>query len=194
MSTKKRLSHEDSRRVALEAAQTLLLESGPQAVTLKAVALRVGRTHSNLLHHFGSASGLQRSLAGHLASSVCDTIGQAVFARREGTATARELVDMIFDAFDREGAGALASWVIASGNEDALEPIFAAIRELVERIAQDGEEERIIKDMTMMMVLPAMGNAMIGEALAASLDMDRDRSRFLIADRLQEALPRGRAG
>ena len=40
-------------------ARILLIEAGPQAVTLKAVAARIGRTHANLLHHFGSAAELQ---------------------------------------------------------------------------------------------------------------------------------------
>lgn len=57
---KKRLSPEESRSVALEAARLILIEMGPQAVTLKAVASRIDRTHANLLHHFGSAAGLQR--------------------------------------------------------------------------------------------------------------------------------------
>ena len=48
----RRLSPEASRMAALEAARSLLLEAGPQAVTLKAVAGRIGRTHANLLHHF----------------------------------------------------------------------------------------------------------------------------------------------
>ena len=38
MSIRKRLSPEQSRAAALEAARLLLLEAGPQAVTLKAVA------------------------------------------------------------------------------------------------------------------------------------------------------------
>jgi AcrR family transcriptional regulator len=56
--SRKRLNSEESRSAALEAARELLLEEGPQAVTLKAVAAKVGRTHANLLHHFGSAAGL----------------------------------------------------------------------------------------------------------------------------------------
>ena len=67
MSIRKRLAPEQSRKAALEAARLLLLEAGPQAVTLKAVAARVGRTHANLLHHFGSASGLQKALAEAIA-------------------------------------------------------------------------------------------------------------------------------
>jgi AcrR family transcriptional regulator len=56
---------------ALEAARALLIEQGPQAVTLKAVAARIGRTHANLLHHFGSPPGLQKALAEHLAVTIC---------------------------------------------------------------------------------------------------------------------------
>jgi AcrR family transcriptional regulator len=54
-----RLSPEESRSAALAAARKLLLAEGPQAVTLKAVSAEIGRTHANLLHHFGSAAGLQ---------------------------------------------------------------------------------------------------------------------------------------
>ena len=61
-----------------------LIETGPQSVTLKAVAKRIGRTHANLLHHFESASGLQKELATHLTLTVCETIKQAVHASRAG--------------------------------------------------------------------------------------------------------------
>ena len=61
MSIRRRLPQEESRRTALQAARTLLLESGPQSVTLKAVAGRIGRTHANLLHHFGSAAAVARA-------------------------------------------------------------------------------------------------------------------------------------
>ena len=104
MATRKRLSPEESRLAALEAARGLLIETGPQSVTLKAVGARIGRTHANLLHHFGSAAGLQKELAGHLAKAVCDTIIDAVRASRAGLGSPREVVDLAFDAFDKEGA------------------------------------------------------------------------------------------
>ena len=107
MTGRKRLSPEESRNSALEAARALLIEAGPQSVTLKAVATRIGRTHANLLHHFGSAAGLQKELAKHLALTVCETIKQAVHATRAGLGSPREVVDLTFDAFDKEGAGAL---------------------------------------------------------------------------------------
>ncbi|MGZ9909608.1 hypothetical protein ACXYS1_26245, partial [Escherichia coli] len=87
--------------------------------------------------HFGSASGLQKALAQHLAETVCDTIGDAVRASRAGLGSPREVVDLTFDAFDREGAGALASWMLLSGNEDALNPIVETIHQLVDEIAPE---------------------------------------------------------
>src|SRR4051795_12849176 len=105
MSTsRKRLSPEASRSAALEAARRLLLAEGPQAVTLKAVAAEVGRTHANLLHHFGSAAGLQGELARSIAESVTSSIAETVERARAGQADPREIVDRIFDLFDREGA------------------------------------------------------------------------------------------
>jgi AcrR family transcriptional regulator len=126
--SRKRLNPEESRSVALEAARRLLLADGPQAVTLKAVAAEIGRTHANLLHHFGSAAGLQAELARSIADRVTGSIAEAVEAARAGQRDARDIVDMTFDAFGKGGAGALAAWMILSGNRDALGPILQAIR------------------------------------------------------------------
>ena len=132
---RKRLSPEESREAAIEAARALLVEEGPQAVTLKAVAARIGRTHANLLHHFGSAADLQRALIKHLADKITAQIGAAAKRARETDQNPREVVDMTFDAFAR-GAGAMASWMILTGNQDALDPI--AVTPVVLQPATEG--------------------------------------------------------
>jgi len=181
MTPRKRLSPQESRSSALQAARALLIEAGPQAVTLKAVASRIGRTHANLLHHFGSAAELQKALAEHIARSVCETILDAVHASRAGLGSPREVVDLAFDAFDREGAGALTSWMLLTGNEDALNPIIGIIHELVDEIApeetQQALAERRIHRETLSLVLMALGDALIGAALAKSLGLPRDAAR-----------------
>src|SRR3712207_5713586 len=113
---RERLTSEESRAAALEAARALLIDSGPQAVTLKAVAARIGKTHGNLLHHFGSAAGLQGELARMIGDRVTAEIVRVVERERQGEADPREIVDRTFDAFGREGAGALAAWMILSGD------------------------------------------------------------------------------
>lgn len=197
MAQRKRLSPEESRNSALQAARALLIESGPQAVTLKAVAGRIGRTHANLLHHFGSAAGLQKELARYLSETVCETIKQAVDANRAGLGSPREVVDLAFDAFDKEGAGALASWMILTGNEDALSSIVETIHQLVDDIgADEATMERDVSHLredTLSLVLMAMGDALIGKALARSLGLPdtaaRDQAQKMLEASLEEVNP-----
>lgn len=185
--SRKRLNSEESRTAALEAARLLLLEQGPQAVTLKAVAAKVGRTHANLLHHFGSAAGLQSELARSIAERVTGSIAEAVARARAGEAEAREVVDGTFDAFDREGAGALAAWMILSGNRDALNPILESIRALVAQLSV-GHEEHHVGETTLWLVLAALGDSLLGASIANALSMDRDTARQVAADRLRVQL------
>src|SRR5918998_527185 len=105
---RERLTPGESRSAALEAARRLLIERGPQAVTLKAVAAEIGKTHANLLHHFGSAAELQAALARSISDRVTARIAEAVEKSRAGEVDPIAIVDQTFDAFGREGAGALA--------------------------------------------------------------------------------------
>jgi len=173
----RRLAPEQSRLVAIEAARAILVQQGPQAVTLKAVAARIGRTHANLLHHFGSAAGLQSALIAHLADTITARIGGAAKRARAGEADPREVVDLTFDAF-AEGGGAMASWMILSGNHDALDPVLSAIHRLVEDLAEDDDAERVRAE-TLQLVLAAMGDALLGAAMAKALDVPRDTARDL---------------
>ncbi len=170
---------------ALVAARGLLVETGPQAVTLKAVAGRIGRTHANLLHHFGSASGLQKALAKHLAETICSTIREAVIASRSGIGSPRNVVDLTFDAFGKEGAGALTSWMLLSGNEDALDPIVDTIHDLVVDLDEHGSNMQ--RSNTLALILMALGDALMGGPLADALDLPRESAR----DRAEKMLVEG---
>ncbi|MBU0865422.1 MAG: TetR/AcrR family transcriptional regulator [Alphaproteobacteria bacterium] len=179
---KKRLSPEESRFVALQAAREILIETGPAAVTLKAVAGRIDRTHANLLHHFGSAAGLQKALAAYLAETVCATIGEKMAESPPGERNVREIVDLAFDAFDSGGAGALATWMAATGNEDALDPIVEAIHKLIDGMAPDAHEKRLMHEDTLALVLMALGDAQLGGAMAEALGLPRDTARALACE------------
>ncbi len=184
---RRRLSPEQSRSAALEAARGLLLTDGPQAVTLKAVAAEIGRTHANLLHHFGSAAGLQAELARSIARSVTTSIADAVERGRAGEADARDIVDQTFDAFGREGAGALAAWMILTGNRDALNPILESLHDLVAQLSI-GHEDHQVAETTLALVLNALGDSLLGAPIAEALGLRRDTARELAADRLRARL------
>lgn len=189
---RRRLSPEASRQMALEAARELLLEAGPQAVTLKAVAGRIGRTHANLLHHFGSAYDLQKALAEYITSGICETIAVTIRRNRErGEPRPREVVDLAFDAFDKEGAGALASWMVLTGNEGALDPIVQTIHRLVDDLDGDGDHgSGVMHDETLGLVLLALGDSMLGAPLATALGLPRHRARDIGERMMMEGLER----
>jgi AcrR family transcriptional regulator len=187
---RKRLSPEESRDAALEAARELLLEAGPGAVTLKAVAAKIGRTHANLLHHFGSAAGLQKALAANIAGSVTGKIGAAVMRARAGADhDDHEVVDLTFDAFDKGGAGALASWMILTGNQDALDPILEAIHRLVDELAEGHDDKtHSLHEETLQLVLMAVGDALLGAPMARALGLPRNKAREIAAAQLSRTM------
>ncbi len=187
--TRARLSQDESRAVALEAARVLLIEEGPQAVTLKAVAARIGRTHANLLHHFGSAAELQAALARLISERVTAQIGEAVERARAGEADPREVVDGTFDAFGREGGGALAAWMILSGDRAALNPILEAIHDLVDKLGE-GHEDRPVHETTLWLVLAALGDSLMGGPMAHALGLPREKARELARHHLIATLKR----
>ena len=184
---RERLSPQASRAAAIRAAQQLLIEQGPQAVTLKAVAARIGRTHANLLHHFGSAAGLQSELARSIAEKVTGSIADSVERARQGQADAREIADKTFDAFGKEGAGPLAAWMILSGNRDALDPILEALRTLVRQLSV-AHEDHYVPETTHWLVLEALGDALLGDAISEALELPRDQARESAARRLRKLL------
>ena len=181
-----RLTQQESRSAALDAARQLLIEQGPQAVTLKAVATAVGKTHANLLHHFGSAAGLQSELAKSISDSVTSGIAEAVIRARHGEADPREIVDKTFDAFGREGAGALAAWLILMGDKDALQPVLAAIHNLVDELGQ-GDGDRPVHETTLWLVITALGNSLLGNLMADSLGLPRETARKVARHHLIES-------
>ena len=87
-----------------------------------------------------------------------------------------EIVDRTFDAFGKEGAGALAAWMILSGNRDALNPVLDAIHELVEHL-RAGPEDRPVEETTLWLVLVAMGDSLLGREMAGALGLDAGKAR-----------------
>ncbi len=177
-----RLTQQESREAALVAARDILIEQGPQAVTLKAIAARIDRTHANLLHHFGSARGLQAALAQNLGERITGKISEAVRSVRRGETDPRALIDLAFDAYSKEGAGPLSSWMVVSGDIDALAPILRAIRSMVDQLADP--DHPAVARITLALTLAALGDALLGREIAAELDLPRDTAREIALQQL----------
>jgi TetR/AcrR family transcriptional regulator, repressor for neighboring sulfatase len=183
---RRRRSAQEARGEALAAARKLLIERGPYAVTLKAVADELGMSHTNLLHHFGSAGELQSELMSAMVRDLAAALMDAVAHLRSDAGAPRALVDMVFDAFDKGGAGRLAAWIGLSGSFDSLEPVRDAVDELVcaleEKFAQEqGDPHLGVTSSVLFIALMAFGDSVIGEPLREMLDRERTAGRKIAA-------------
>ncbi|MEQ7873985.1 TetR family transcriptional regulator [Sphingomonas sp. ASV193] len=176
MPNRKRLSPDESRAAAIAAARDLLREQGVAAITLKAVGGRVGRTHANLLHHFGSVAGLHRALADDIAHSVADSIVAAIGRMRRGQGRLKDVIEGMFDAFRTEKVGELIAWVAMTGQREALDPLVDAIAEVVRDISAPGDE-RPLDRATLGLVLLAVGDSLAGEEVARACGLPATAAR-----------------
>ena len=176
LKNRKRLTQEESRAAAVAAARGLLLDQGAAAITLKAVAAKIGRTHANLLHHFGSVAGLHRALAEDIAATVSGSITSAIASRRQGLATERDVVDAMFDAFTDQGAGELIGWIALTRQRDALKPVIDTIAAIVADFTAAGDQRPMDK-VTLGLVLFAVGDSLVGKEVAEGTGQAREAVR-----------------
>jgi AcrR family transcriptional regulator len=190
---RRRRSPEEARREAVVSARALLLRGGPDAVTLSAVAGDIGVTHANLIHHFGSAAGLQSALMASMMNDLAEALDTAVVRLRTDKGAPLDVVNAVFDAFDAGGAGRLAAWIALSGDLDHLEPVRAAVLSLVEAIRDklgdaDGLARDRIASAVLFIALSAFGDALIGAPLREMLGRSDDAGRRIVASLLPHFL------
>lgn len=174
---------------ALASARRLLLEHGPDAVTLKAVAEDLGMTHTNLLHHFGSAADLQAALMDAMMGDLSAALLDAVKELRTGEIVPtriQALVGNVFDAFGRGGAGRLGAWLVLTDNFSHFEQAEGAVSGLVGAIEEtfakkDSNAHRAVTSAVLLLALCAFADSLIGEALAEMLGRERAAARKAVA-------------
>jgi AcrR family transcriptional regulator len=190
---RRRRTPDEARQEAIASARARLLSGGPDAVTLKAVADDIGVTHTNLIHHFGSAAGLQSALMGSMVADLAQALDTAIARLRTDEGAPLELVNAVFDAFAEGGAGKLAAWIVLKGDLSQLEPVRNAVTGLVQAILDklgdpDGQAHTRIPSAVLFIALSAFGEALIGPPLRDMLDQDEDSSRQVIAGLLPHFL------
>ena len=74
MPTSRRYHHGDLRRAVLDAAVTVITESGPSGVSLRDLARRAGVSHAGPIHHFGDKAGVLTALAAEGYTLLADAV------------------------------------------------------------------------------------------------------------------------
>lgn len=125
-----RRSPDEARAVILAAAEELLIESGPAAVQVRAVASRVGMTDAGVTHHFTSRDGLLVALLRHGGSKIRTAVTDATSEWINDGARVADLVERIAAVY-RDGYGQLVIALSAAGWSDddvgLLNPVVDAL-------------------------------------------------------------------
>lgn len=128
----------EARQLILHAAEELLIEGGPGAVQVRAVAQRVEMTDAGVAHHFGSRDALLVALLRHGGRRLRDAVEQATSGWVDEGASVAELVDRIADVYE-QGYGELAIALHAAGWRDdgvgMLNPVVDALHRARSRTA-----------------------------------------------------------
>jgi TetR/AcrR family transcriptional regulator, repressor for neighboring sulfatase len=196
---RQRRTPEAVRAAALDTARSLLLLLGPEAVTLPAIASELGMTHGNLTHHFGSVGALHSALVDQMAGELAAAVHHAVLQLRAEEVAAIQVVDALFDAFSKNGAGRLISWLAATGNMEALQPLFASIENLVRELAVSAPRprdarERSVRQNALVLIATALGNALIGDRLHEAVRLPPGSINHLSAEDLLRRAPPAEKG
>ena len=161
-----------AREEALEAARDLLISGGPAAVTLKAVGERMGVGHANLIHHFGSAAGLQGALMDRMVRDLAERI-EAGFGQDPESIAPALLMAAVFEAFGKGGASQLAAWLALAREQGRAESFAGVVRDLADRLAARAPDDPGANERARALVTTAaymaFADGLIGETLMPML-------------------------
>lgn len=168
---------------ALTAARQLLLAHGPAAVTLANVGREIGMSHTNVIHHFGSAAGLQSALMGSMIRDLTAALDTAVSQLQGDAGAIQPVIERVFTAFDEGGAGQLAAWIALSRDFEHLNPVRQAVLDLVAAVQDkmDAAAAARIRAVVYLIAICAFGDAVIGPPLREMLEQPDETGRALMA-------------
>ena len=112
----------------MKAAEELLIESGLHAVTVRAIAERVGMTDMGVNHHFGSRDALLRSLLDQIAARFRNEVATFTEKWLRDGAHLRSLVELLA-GFYKAGYTQLALALHDAGWRDRRTPVLEPVVE-----------------------------------------------------------------
>jgi AcrR family transcriptional regulator len=129
---RKRRTAEEARTAILDAAERMLVASGPAGIRLQEVAADVGVSHPTVLHHFGSREGLLEAVVTRALESLHAALLAAVQTPPEGHDQVAALLDSVFDAMVSGGHARAFLWLALEGYESTIEQL--RVRSLAEAV------------------------------------------------------------
>ena len=127
---RQRRTPEEARRLILEAAQALIVTTGPEGLRLQDIAAAAGISHPLILHHFGSREGLVRALTRQAVAELRDKL---VAAMASSEYSVEQQLDRVFDAF-RDGLAQRLAWLATIDPGGGAEGTQLILRDIADRL------------------------------------------------------------
>ena len=182
---RQRRTPEEARRLILEAAQALIVTTGPEGLRLQDIAAAAGISHPLILHHFGSREGLVRALTRQAVAELRDKL---VAAMASSEYSVEEQLDRVFNAF-RDGLAQRLAWLATVDPGSGTEGNQLIMRDIADtlharRVARAPPGVAITRDDTDALIhlvaTAAFGDALYGAQLHRSAGLpatsETDRS------------------
>ena len=182
---RQRRTPEEARRLILEAAQALIVTTGPEGLRLQDIAAAAGISHPLILHHFGSREGLVRALTRQAVAELRDKL---VAAMASSEYSVEEQLDRVFNAF-RDGLAQRLAWLATVDPGSGTEGNQLIMRDIADtlharRVARAPPGVAITRDDTDALIhlvaTAAFGDALYGVQLRRSAGLpatsETDRS------------------
>ena len=175
-----RRSPEESRGNILTAAESLLVEQGPQSLRLADVAKAAGVANATVLHHFGSIDAVQKALMERMIGDLVESI-MAIEVPADAPAAARTAgLKTLFDAFETPGAARLAAWLELTDETSRLTLVREAVQEVAQKkISNTGVPAELAEDLILLSVTLAVGVGLFGPSISTLIGKPPERAREL---------------
>ncbi len=175
-----RRSSEESRSNILAAAETLLIETGPQSLRLADVAKVAGVANATVLHHFGSIDAVQTALMERMIQDLVKRILAVEIPADDPKSGRIVALQTLFDAFEAPGASRLAAWLELTGESRRMTLVREAVQQVArEKLDVNGGSVELAEDLILLSVTMAMGAGFFGASLAELIGKPPERAREL---------------
>jgi TetR/AcrR family transcriptional regulator, repressor for neighboring sulfatase len=175
---RKRRTPQQAKIEILQAAEKLVLENGPNFLTLKRVAAEMKLSHPAILHHFGSAEQLMIALQQKMSRSIREDFIN-VLSANQNPDDRLKLIDQFLQKLSNPRNGRMMAFLIASGvdpfpspDEKGLDLIFANLHK-----DRDYNPEEL-KNTLHLILLSMYAEGMMGNLLRKRLGTDQTPTQF----------------
>ena len=166
----------EARRLILDTAARRLARHGIKGLNIADVARDAGITHATLLHHFGSADGMQRSLMTDMTAALLRDVLAALEDQSADDDDA--VVQALFGTLAKGGQANLVAWAAITEQDVRVDPeapggptgqLFADLIDVL--VAKLGGQRARAQRVVYLVATTALGAGLIGPTLPGMLGM-----------------------